>query len=230
MTNCPHCNHPASGTYCSNCGEKLTVEDLSISLVLAGFFKSIFNFDKGILFVLKSMLLDPKTFCDSYLNGKRRKGLNPITFLFVSITIILILDYLFNFSDPAVTVEFNVEEGDKMAVLKKFVKDNIKYILLFMVLPLAYSAKLIFKKYNYAEHIVISSYILGFTLLISPLFVLLFQGVFYWFYIIVFYFMFRVFSPDLKNWRKLVRPLMVIFLFVFFKLVLVTSLIYSYIY
>ena len=230
MTNCPHCNHPASGTYCSNCGEKLTVEDLSISLVLAGFFKSIFNFDKGILFVLKSMLLDPKTFCVSYLNGKRRKGLNPITFLFVSITIILILDYLFNFSDPAVTVELNVEEGDKMAVLKKFVKDNIKYILLFMVLPLAYSAKLIFKKYNYAEHIVISSYILGFTLLISPLFVLLFQGVFYWFYIIVFYFMFRVFSPDLKSWRKLVRPLMVIFLFVFFKLVLVTSLIYSYMY
>ena len=167
-----------------------------MSLVLAGFFKSIFNFDKGILFVLKSMLLDPKAFCASYLNGKRKKGLNPITFLFVSITIILILDYLFNFSDPAVTVELNVEEGDKMAVLKKFVKDNIKYILLFMVLPLAYSAKLIFKKYNYAEHIVISSYILGFTLLISPLFVLLFQGVFYWFYIIVFYFMFRVFSPD----------------------------------
>ncbi len=70
------------------------------------------------------MLLDPKTFCVSYLNGKRRKGLNPITFLFVSITIILILDYLFNFSDPAVTVEFNVEEGDKMAVLKKFVKQK----------------------------------------------------------------------------------------------------------
>ena len=41
------------------------------------------------------------------------------------------------------------------------IKDYLKYFWLFMILPLASSAKLIFERYTFAEHIAISAFIFG---------------------------------------------------------------------
>lgn len=163
--NCPHCNHPASGRYCSNCGEKLVVRKLAFHPVLSGFVKDVSNFDKGILFVLKSMFLDPKSFCLSYLAGKRKPGLNPFTFFFISISVYVALNQFLDLNPvfESKGYAFKTESYNKGVKLGAFFGAYKKYFWLFMFIPLASSARFVFKKYNFTEHIAISAYIMGFA-------------------------------------------------------------------
>ena len=163
MTNCPYCDHTAGGTFCPNCGEKLIATKLDTFTILNGFFKSLVNLDKGILFVLKSMLLKPREFCLLYLQGKRKGILNPIGFVFISLTLFVLLnEWISDGGADRVSREFSDnsfrQQGYEAGLI---IGGYLKYFWLFMILPLASSAKLIFRRYTFAEHIAISAFIFG---------------------------------------------------------------------
>lgn len=188
LVNCVHCGHPGSGTYCSNCGEELVEKELTLFSVVNGFFKTILNLDKGLLLVLKSMVLNPKEFCFSYLKGRRKGIVNPITFLFISITLSILFENMISGEAVPLTkadLEANssftnmptypgyedwLERFNNALVrLGSLIAANQKLFSLLMVLPLVISAKLVFKRFRFVEYVAIISNIFGLAYFIDLL-------------------------------------------------------------
>ena len=180
LVNCVHCGHPGSGTYCSNCGEELVEKELTLFSVVNGFFKTILNLDKGLLLVLKSMVLNPKEFCFSYLKGRRKGIVNPITFLFISITLSILFENMISgeavpltkadldsnslFTNMPIDPKYDdwLERFNDAGVrFDSFIDDNQKLFYLFLVFPLVISAKLVFKRFRFVEYVAVISYIFG---------------------------------------------------------------------
>ena len=119
--------------------------------------------DKGFLFNVKTLITNPRSITIDYILGKRKGILNPISFLIFSITLYLIVITLFKV--PREVVEAN---DIKMSGLRKasynlglFIRAHIKYFWILTIFPLATSLKLVFKRFNYIEHLAISSFVMG---------------------------------------------------------------------
>lgn len=161
---CISCGKEHNENYCSNCGEKSYNSPISFVTFIKDSFSLITNMDKGFLFNIKALLINPKKLIYSYINGKRKGIFNPISFLFINITIYLIVAnflkvpkttnhsdiYLTNDSIKPVTYQIGV-----------FIRTYLKYFWIFSIVPLAISLKLFFRKYNFMEHLAISCFIIG---------------------------------------------------------------------
>jgi hypothetical protein len=119
--------------------------------------------DKGFLFNIKALIINPQKITTDYILGKRKGILNPISFLILSITIYLIV--LAVFRVPKELNEINAvpkTSSYKVGVeLGLFMRTNIKYFWILSIIPLGLSLKLIYKKYNYFEHLAVSSFVIG---------------------------------------------------------------------
>jgi len=89
---CISCKKEHHENFCPNCGEKAGISRITFFSVFEEAFSIVANMDKGILFNLKQLTVNPKPFVSDYLHGKRKGIYNPIAFLILSITIYLILD------------------------------------------------------------------------------------------------------------------------------------------
>lgn len=160
--NCVSCNNEHDENYCPNCGEKNGIKRITLASITEDIFSSI-NMHKGLLFNIKSLIVSPKKIVTDYIRGKRKGIFNPVSYLIFSISIYLIV--LAIFKTPKEINEIN--NLPKSALHKAgievglFIRTNLKYFWVLSIIPLAISLKLIFKKYNYLEYLVISSFIIG---------------------------------------------------------------------
>lgn len=126
-------------------------------------FLTITNMDKGFLYNLKMLFLNPKAITIDYVLGKRRGVLNPISFLIFSVTVYLIVESLLK--KPVEPTEIqNLPKayiGKVAYAVGKYVHTYFKYFWIVSIVPLALSTKLFFHKYNFIEHLAINSFILG---------------------------------------------------------------------
>lgn len=156
---CINCGNKHNEKFCPNCGEKSDVPKITFGTILNGFFSTITNMDKGFLFNAKHLLFNPNKIIKDYILGKRKNIFNPISFLIITITIYLIFDSL-------IKVSGTVDEQDSKYYSAgretgRFIKTNLKYFWIFSIVWLSNSTKLVFQKYNYAEHLVINSFVIG---------------------------------------------------------------------
>ena len=173
--NCLSCNYEHTEKYCPNCGEKSEVKKITFTGVFEDAFSTITNMDKGLLYNIKNLTTNPNQIITSYIHGKRRNILNPISFLLISIAIYLLAGSAFknlvdqNFADP---------ENDIASIGYKagrFIRGYFNYFWGFSVFWLSISTKIIFGKYNFAEHLTISSFIVALATLIGILSYLVWQ-------------------------------------------------------
>ena len=121
--------------------------------------------NKGFLFNVKHLFLNPNKTVTEYINGRRKNIFNPISFLVIAVTTYLIADalievnYAGNGSNSPVN-SIGQEAG-------KFIKFYFKYFWVLSIIWLSFSTKLIFGKYNFAEHLAINSFIVGQSTLIG---------------------------------------------------------------
>lgn len=107
MIHCKNCNVNFDSNYCPNCGQKNSVEDLTLKEVFHEFWHGITHTDKGILYLIKSLFLDPKEVYFGYFSGQRKKYFSPVTFFLIAISLYIFLkikifdfqDYLFQYKD-----------------------------------------------------------------------------------------------------------------------------------
>lgn len=85
---CKNCNHHNNGNFCSECGQKFSVTSFTFKHILHEAFHAFTHADKGILVLMKKLILNPGNVAYEYIaEGKRKKYFNLFTF-FVFITAI----------------------------------------------------------------------------------------------------------------------------------------------
>ncbi|WP_166638600.1 DUF3667 domain-containing protein [Maribacter spongiicola] len=164
--------------------DRITIKNIS-----ADAFQNIFGWDNRFFLTFRKLITAPQILIGEYLNGTRKKYINPFTFLGIGSAIAI---FVFNFfaddflalqvDSNKQTIEmtskimssrfgsdFDVEsfKKDQLKLITKMNTLTLKYfnILVLLLIPIyTFIAKLVYRKpYNYAEHLVINSFIQGIT-------------------------------------------------------------------
>ena len=169
---CPGCGNSFDSNYCPNCGEKSNAEKITFYSVSSNLFSAVTNMDRGLLYNLKNLTIAPRKTISSYLNGKRKGIVNPLSYAVLAITLYIILDTMEVFnqiaSDRKITSEVAYNAG-------KMIRRELKYFWLLNIVLLSLFTKLFFKKYNFFEHLTINSFVIGHATFVSIPFILTFK-------------------------------------------------------
>ncbi len=79
---------------------------------------SVLNFERGMFYTLREITIRPRAFITSYLDGDRKRSVNPYRFLFLTTALAAFLSLTFVFNTN--TFEFNVEEIEKGGIQFNF--------------------------------------------------------------------------------------------------------------
>lgn len=190
---CKNCNNTlrTDFSYCPDCGSKIIRARLTTKSLIYDFFERYFNLDNTFLKTVWHMVTRPDDVCGGYISGIRKKYLNPISMLAISLTLSGFIIFLMKKSawdDIDFSKISYVQTSTGGMGTEKIMASTLEYsslLFLFFIPILAFSSYLLFnkKQYNFAEHIISSIYaltsfsILGFiysflALILNPQFYL----------------------------------------------------------
>lgn len=174
MITCKNCEATFEGKFCPNCSQKADTHRLTVKHFAHDFFHAFTHTDKGILFLMKELMIRPGHAIREYNEGKRKKYFNPITFLLiVSALQIFTMKKTHMFEHYAASLESvtarlaaTKEEGDQISQSVKqktekplaFTLENSKLLTFLFIPVLGFFTWLLFRKsgVNYAENLVLN--------------------------------------------------------------------------
>lgn len=165
---CKNCGNDADGKYCSSCGQPVSTGRLTLKELLLSFWNIFTHAEQGIFKAIYMLSTKPAFVANEYVSGKRKKYFSPVKYLIVVVTLSAIL--ILNYSrvglpfEPAFPTDSKV---DDVLEQEYFNHKNYK-TQLFLSIPLASLISwLLFRKskYNYAENLVLNTYLLAQTIL-----------------------------------------------------------------
>jgi hypothetical protein len=80
---CKNCGHPATGRFCSQCGQKTEIVRFTMGHLIHEFIHGFYHVDHGLLYTAKELALRPGITIRNYLAGKRKPYFNPFTFILI---------------------------------------------------------------------------------------------------------------------------------------------------
>lgn len=172
---CKNCqnNLRTDFSYCPDCGSKVIRNRLTVKNLWYDATERFFNIDNTFLTTLKHLFTKPDAVIGGYINGVRKKYLNPISYFTIAITLGGLFVYVYTeFFPNALEFDFLYQSGDSMTEAEKIGQDLQKKINTYMfkyqslvyiaMLPfLALISRLVFinkKQFNLSEHFVINIY------------------------------------------------------------------------
>lgn len=182
MTDCKNCGTAFDGKFCPNCSQKADTHRLTLGHLAHETTHAVTHTDKGILLLIKEMFVRPGIVAREYVEGKRKKYFNPITFLLILMAIqvyaVKKTDFYGQFtrtvqkayeqmakadSSSAKNVEDFKKQMDKADKQATMATDNNKLITVVFIPLLAFLTWIFFKKsgFNYAENLVFNVLING---------------------------------------------------------------------
>lgn len=175
-TNCLNCQVPleTQQKFCSNCGQKADTHRLSIGHIWHDLVHAFTHADKGFLHLIKQLAVNPGKVAREYVNGHRKKYVNPFNFLIVVVGIASLVLISSSF------VSFGTDPRIPPNPVSTFFAKHVNFIILLNVPVLAMWNLLLFRKSktNFAENLVLTAFTSGersvfFTLIVAPLWLLL---------------------------------------------------------
>jgi len=161
VTNCKNCDAKLTGPFCGNCGQKLITKRYTVFDSLNMLFNQVFNLDKGILFTLKELTINPQKVTLNYINGVTIKYFHPFRFLLVFASISAVLNYVFKSTD-LVNEYFGMvqEDAEETKKIGDLVNQNLTLIILGAIPIISLFTKLFYRKkdFNYTEHLILNAY------------------------------------------------------------------------
>lgn len=162
-SNCLNCGTPVDRKFCPECGQKTDTHRITPQhFVMHDMVHGVMHLDKGILFTLKETFLRPGYAAQDYVAGKRKNYYNIFYLIFLLLGVYMIA----NGHDAAVEdIDKDLADLPFTPAFKDIVKFGflyIKYLILVIIPILALSGFIVFQKlnYNYAEHHIISGFVL----------------------------------------------------------------------
>ncbi len=167
---CKNCGQQITENYCSNCGQK-KFKKIDKKYLLDELQYTVFHSNKGLLYSLKTIFINPGKTAREYIEGNRINHYKPILLVFVLSGIATFISYKILNLKEVMTGYFEGQainskmSGEMMTFLSSY-----NAILMLLLLPLfALTTKIAFRKWgnNYYEHVVINAYILSYYTIIS---------------------------------------------------------------
>ncbi len=172
LLNCKNCNSVVKDNYCGHCGQAAATDRINVHYLLHEVQHSLLHVDKGILYTIKKLLLNPGKTIKDYLDGKRVIHFKPFALVILLGGIYGFFTFFFEVYPESEVIDTSPDSSIKINNYSKLMLDWIysHYSLVMLsIIPFsALSSFLIFRKsgYNYIEHLVIYSYITGIQILI----------------------------------------------------------------
>jgi hypothetical protein len=187
-TACKNCGSALTGNFCQNCGQKADIHKISIKFLVHEFFHALTHADKGIIFLIKELVYRPGYVAREYIEGKRKKYFNPLSFLVIISAIyalvVLKSGYFEELGRITASGQNSKEMPRQLALYMQesngiFIEHG-KFISLVLIVPLlTFLSWAFFRKpgYNFAENLVLNALIIGiyniaFILIFMPAYLL----------------------------------------------------------
>lgn len=174
---CLNCDNDVVDNFCSNCGQKTTTHRFSLKHVFSnGILNGIFMVNKGVLFTLKELFTRPGHSIREYNTGKRVAYFNAFSLMLLLITITYFID---QYSDLKLSDLMDDNKGFADS-LTEFMEEYPRFIYMMNIPIMALTSYWFFRKkskVNYAESIILNTYIISGQIILTLPFTLL--SVFY---------------------------------------------------
>lgn len=170
MNICKKCNSEFEGNYCPNCGHPQKLERINGHYILSEI-TSVLNFQKGILFTIKELLLRPGQNIKVFISEDRNRLVKPILFVLITSLIYAISVKTFHFRDGYFNFNIDDLQGSSLGIIFQWIKNHYGYFNIIMAVFIAIWIKIFFRKfnYNYYEILVLLCFIMGVEMLLLSL-------------------------------------------------------------
>ncbi|WP_435623096.1 DUF3667 domain-containing protein [Flagellimonas sp.] len=164
---CKNCGSPLRTDYsfCPNCGAKVIRNRITVKNLWYDVIERYFNLDNSFLRTLKDLVLKPELVCHGYISGIRKRYLDPISLLAISLTLSgVILFIMKNISWE--TIDFSTmpfSNGESSEKIMSITMEYSSILFLFYIPLFAICGFLLLNKkmYNLPEHMIIAMYALA---------------------------------------------------------------------
>jgi hypothetical protein len=150
---CANCGGELTAAYCANCGQhRRGSERLQVREIVARSCEHLFDFDSAFLGTLVGLFRRPGELCREYVQGRRKRYMNPFGYFVLSGTVSLFVSTVVGWFAGAPA---DPEE--------EFIANHVLWIMLAMLVPLAFLWRRLFRRsgYNLAENYVFALYVLA---------------------------------------------------------------------
>ncbi|QIE60514.1 DUF3667 domain-containing protein [Rasiella rasia] len=154
--------------FCSACGAKVITQRLTFSTLLFEVREHVLNLENNRpLHTFIDLFIRPKKVVDGFVNGVRKRYINPFGYMTVAVTLFGLFLFFFieDYGAAMSTISTSMNGAEIQNELSHKINNiTLKYqsLLFFLFIPfLALISKLVFlknKKYNYFEHLIINTY------------------------------------------------------------------------
>jgi hypothetical protein len=169
--NCKNCYHELTpnSDYCNICGGKVIRNRLTLKNLFEHVSETFFNYDNKLLRTFIDLFRKPEVVIGSYVNGVRKRYVNPLSFFGVSLTlsglsIFILRKFYLQYLDFSKVFTSEIYENEfSQQVLQNSSDSAFEYnslIFSFLIPFLALISIIVFynKHYNFTEHIIIYLY------------------------------------------------------------------------
>lgn len=181
------------GEYCHVCGQKRIEKRFKLKSVLTDLFHSITNIENGFTKTTIDGIIRPGELFHNFITGATRNYMKPFRFAFIWATVstlILIYSGVFDLQQESVMETFGQPEQDALQMqmtnkINEFIRKFMSLTVL-MIIPFnALGSWVVFMgskyqrdeemvKYNFAEHLILNTYIVGVATALGTVFTLFF--------------------------------------------------------
>ena len=159
-TICKNCGAQIQGNYCSNCGQRTTIDKVSFKETFQDVAKTFFSVDAPFFLTLKEIFFNPGKLFREFLDGKRKTYYKPVSFFVLTTIIYLLVRSLIDYN-PMTTEGIKVE-GELLVEGGKYMVKNINNVMFLFVFSLGLFLKVFFfKRYSLAEYTAIAFYLIS---------------------------------------------------------------------
>jgi len=168
---CKNCNTELNGEYCSNCGFPKKLKRIDRKYVFNEI-SSVINFDKGIFYTIKELLLRPGNAVKEFILEDRKRLVKPVLFLIVCSIVYSIAQQYLNFEDGYINMNFDDWNDRVFGKMFIWVSKNYGYANILLAVFITMWIKVLFKKYdyNFYEIFILLCFTMGISMLIFAFF------------------------------------------------------------
>lgn len=166
---CKKCKSEIRQNYCSNCGTSVVLKRINGQYILKEI-SSVLNFDRGILYTIRELLLRPGKNIQTFILEDRNRLVKPIIFIIITSLIYMLAQQFLHFEDGYVNAE-GIEESVTTKIFG-WIQNNYGYANILMAIFIAGWIKVFFKKYeyNFFEILILLCFVMGIGMLIYTVF------------------------------------------------------------
>jgi hypothetical protein len=170
--NCKNCNQDVSGNYCGNCGTPAVLKRVNGHYILHEI-QHILHFEKGILYTIKALLLQPGKSIRTFISEDRSRLVKPVIFIIVTSLVYTIIAHFFH------TGRDHVNPGtaahSATATIMSWIESHYGYANIIMGIFIGFLLKIMSRKnsYNFFEILIMLCFVMGTGMLLFAAFTLI---------------------------------------------------------